>query len=351
MFCRNVQSLNAVHASGVQPITGRYPGHMTSNNQSKQTSAVRSFHCTSVRRNLSEFFPTCFREANRGHDEELSRLMKEHAHVMEEPPETEGFDPKFGRSWETSDLEVLRNPTLHALWFVLLKERNAMLSADSFFRETLKQRNPYRDRLRSVQQSMDNLKSVLEHRELTVAVVKHQAWLKKVSRHLGADFADDLMRTYLQYNSPTDPEEKEEIEKLKRDQLFSPNHERYHQPYEMWDLKLPGEEREKKEKIVVQYEHDIKWADMEYQYFNPNLWKLEYNQREKARKRIMKRQKYLFKKRFLRKGRSKSRVKDHPYRDPLEVEKMLGKYSGETAVSAKRELEEEFVSLLDPPKP
>ena len=52
--------------------------------------------------------------------------------------------------------------------FVLLKERNAMLTADSFFRATLKLRNPYRERLKSVQQSMDNLRQVMEHRVLTI---------------------------------------------------------------------------------------------------------------------------------------------------------------------------------------
>lgn len=233
---------------------------------------------------MAEFFPPCL----------FQGALGEHTDPDEGKDQNQGFDSKFGRDWEMSDLETQRNPTLHALWFVLLKERNAMLTADSFFRATLKQRNPYRDRLKSVQQSMDNLKQVMEHREHTVTVVKYKAWRNKVAAHLGEEFSDELTRTYLTYNSPTCPAEKERIEKLKRGQLLSPHHERYHQPYEMWDLKLPGEKREQKEKQVVQYEHDIKKHDMEYKYFNPETWKWERKIREKARRNIIKKNRERF---------------------------------------------------------
>lgn len=244
----------------------------------------RPFHSTSVRREMAEFFPSDLQKAWQGEDPSPDTANDK----------DQGFDSKFGRDWEMSDLETLRNPTLHALWFVLLKERNAMLTADSFFRATLKLRNPYRERLKSVQQSMDNLRQVMEHREHTVTVVKHKAWQAKVAAHLGEEFSEELTRTYLTYNSPTCPAEKESIEKLKRDQMLSPNHERYHQPYEMWDLKLPGEKKEQKVKQVVQYEHDIKKHDMAYKYFNPETWKWERNIREKARKNIIKRNRERF---------------------------------------------------------
>ena len=60
-----------------------------------------------------------------------------------------------------------------------------------------------------------------------MTVVKHKAWQVKVAAHLGEEFSEELTRTYLTYNSPTCPAEKESIEKLKRDQILSPNHERY----------------------------------------------------------------------------------------------------------------------------
>jgi len=290
-ICRSVQSVKAA-----QPR----PFHCTN---------VQSLHSTAVRRGIAEFFPNVT-QAAKGETKPKGNKVEDF--------QDERFESTFGRSWEMSDLETLRNPTLHALWFVLLKERNKMLTADDYFRATLKRRNPYRDQLKSVQQSMDNLKQVMEAREHTVTVVKHKAWLNKVSAHLGQDFAQDLLCTYLQYNSPTCEEEKRRMRDFKKSQLFSPNNERYHQPYEMWDLQL-AKKKEDKVKTVVQYEHDIKKQDMDYQYYNPLLWKRERRVREKARRNIVKRMREKFAKRT--KSIRSRRKRNNPFIRPVKKDK------------------------------
>ena len=65
-----------------------------------------------------------------------------------------------------------------------------MLTADSFFRATLKLRNPYRERLKSVQQSMDNLRQVMEHRVLTIISPFNLVILIKVNGKVGENNED-----------------------------------------------------------------------------------------------------------------------------------------------------------------
>ncbi|XP_059468409.1 large ribosomal subunit protein uL29m [Neocloeon triangulifer] len=70
---------------------------------------------------------------------------------------------KTGRSWRTDELRIKSNEDLHKLWFVLLKERNMLLSME---RECKKEyrvfANP--ERIDKVEESMENLEKVVRER-------------------------------------------------------------------------------------------------------------------------------------------------------------------------------------------
>ncbi|KAK2581581.1 hypothetical protein KPH14_002090 [Odynerus spinipes] len=70
---------------------------------------------------------------------------------------------KVGRNWKKDELRLKSNEDLHKLWFVLLKERNMLLTmqeackrADEIF--------PNPERLDKVEMSMENIESVVRER-------------------------------------------------------------------------------------------------------------------------------------------------------------------------------------------
>jgi len=68
-----------------------------------------------------------------------------------------------GRAWSTEELRLKSNSDLHKLWYVLLKEKNMLLTM-KFMRESraLVFANP--ERLDKVKESMENLESVVHER-------------------------------------------------------------------------------------------------------------------------------------------------------------------------------------------
>eukprot|EP00013_Stygamoeba_regulata_P005410 CAMPEP_0177634474 /NCGR_PEP_ID=MMETSP0447-20121125/3387_1 /TAXON_ID=0 /ORGANISM="Stygamoeba regulata, Strain BSH-02190019" /LENGTH=131 /DNA_ID=CAMNT_0019136197 /DNA_START=53 /DNA_END=448 /DNA_ORIENTATION=+ len=73
--------------------------------------------------------------------------------------------PPSGRAWTASQLRQKSFADLHGLWFVLLKERNMLLT--EFHRHTLPERSGgYKDKFRmvKVKKSMARLKTVVAER-------------------------------------------------------------------------------------------------------------------------------------------------------------------------------------------
>jgi large subunit ribosomal protein L47 len=70
---------------------------------------------------------------------------------------------KHGRSWKLPELRIKSNQDLHKLWFVLLKERNMLLTME----HEAKQEHrffPSPERLDKVKESMANLETVVRER-------------------------------------------------------------------------------------------------------------------------------------------------------------------------------------------
>ncbi|XP_014479560.1 PREDICTED: 39S ribosomal protein L47, mitochondrial [Dinoponera quadriceps] len=94
-------------------------------------------HITSERRDLMEFF--------------------------ENPEHWGKMEIKVGRSWRMEELRLKSNSDLHKLWFVLMKERNMLMTMEEACKEAY-EIFPNPERLDKVQNSMKNLESVVRER-------------------------------------------------------------------------------------------------------------------------------------------------------------------------------------------
>lgn len=70
---------------------------------------------------------------------------------------------KSGRSWTKDELRIKSNTDLHKLWYVLLKERNMLLTMEEDAKTECRL-FPSPERLDKVEESMENLESVVRER-------------------------------------------------------------------------------------------------------------------------------------------------------------------------------------------
>ena len=70
---------------------------------------------------------------------------------------------KVGRSWRKEELRLKSSEDLHKLWFVLLKERNMLLTMEEAYKEKFEY-FPNPERLDKVEDSMCNLETVVRER-------------------------------------------------------------------------------------------------------------------------------------------------------------------------------------------
>eukprot|EP01130_Rhizamoeba_saxonica_P001144 TRINITY_DN11022_c0_g1_i1.p1 TRINITY_DN11022_c0_g1~~TRINITY_DN11022_c0_g1_i1.p1 ORF type:complete len:170 (-),score=24.18 TRINITY_DN11022_c0_g1_i1:41-550(-) len=85
----------------------------------------------------------------------------------------EGEKPKTGRAWTASELRLKSFSDLHKLWFVLLKEKNMLLTQREKRRQT-KDHDDFKSpiRLRKVRKSMARIKFVVHERKIVVDKAK-----------------------------------------------------------------------------------------------------------------------------------------------------------------------------------
>ncbi|XP_011196970.2 39S ribosomal protein L47, mitochondrial [Zeugodacus cucurbitae] len=99
--------------------------------------SARSFHCTSPCRDLMEFF--------------------------DDPKNWSENEVKVGRAWKLEELRIKSNKELHQLWYVLLKERNMLLTMEHECNDKM-ELFPSPERVDKVKISMDNLETVVRER-------------------------------------------------------------------------------------------------------------------------------------------------------------------------------------------
>merc|ERR1712038_1135764 len=84
-------------------------------------------------------------------------------------------EPVVGRRYTRDELRTRSNSDLHKLWFVMLKERNLLLT----MREECKRLNrsmPEPTRYLKVKDSMKSILAVVEERELAVHQLNEERW-------------------------------------------------------------------------------------------------------------------------------------------------------------------------------
>ncbi|XP_071109335.1 large ribosomal subunit protein uL29m-like [Haliotis cracherodii] len=88
--------------------------------------------------------------------QDLSEFLDERKHWAEEKV-------KVGRPWKKDELRIKGNDDLHKLWYVLLKERNVLLTMEAEYKR-LCTLLPSPERIDKVEESMENLLSVVKER-------------------------------------------------------------------------------------------------------------------------------------------------------------------------------------------
>ncbi|KAH7429335.1 hypothetical protein KP509_09G042100 [Ceratopteris richardii] len=87
--------------------------------------------------------------------------------------------PVYGRAWKASELRLKSWDDLHKLWYVLLKEKNMLLTQKQIMNShNLRFPNP--ERLPKVRQSMCRLKQVLTERVLKEPNLRKRSDMKKL---------------------------------------------------------------------------------------------------------------------------------------------------------------------------
>ncbi|XP_055375466.1 39S ribosomal protein L47, mitochondrial [Condylostylus longicornis] len=110
---------------------------LNSNNQSTSFILTKKVHTTKILKDLMEFFDD---KKNWGESE-----------------------VKVGRHWQLDELRIKSNVDLHKLWYILLKERNMLLTMEHECNENM-QLFPSPERLDKVKISMRNLETVVRER-------------------------------------------------------------------------------------------------------------------------------------------------------------------------------------------
>ncbi|CAD6995829.1 39S ribosomal protein L47, mitochondrial [Ceratitis capitata] len=98
---------------------------------------TRTFHSTSPRQDLMEFF--------------------------DDPKNWSENEVKVGRAWKLEELRIKSNKELHQLWYILLKERNMLLTMEHECNDKM-ELFPSPERLDKVKISMGNLETVVRER-------------------------------------------------------------------------------------------------------------------------------------------------------------------------------------------
>ena len=70
---------------------------------------------------------------------------------------------RVGRQWHKDDLRTKSNEDLHKLWYVLLKERNMLMTMEHAYKQAV-ERYPNPERLDKVEESMENIEYVVRER-------------------------------------------------------------------------------------------------------------------------------------------------------------------------------------------
>ncbi|XP_037278194.2 mitochondrial ribosomal protein L47 [Rhipicephalus microplus] len=146
-LCRLLLSDIAAKSSVIRSTTSRIA----------QSPCSASLHNSCVQRGLMEFF---------------------------EPKDNWGADEvRSGKSWSKDELRIKSNSDLHKLWYILLKEKNMLLTMEEAAKREV-ELFPNPERIDKVKESMNNLEEVVRERNeayhlLEIGESGEQPWVPK----------------------------------------------------------------------------------------------------------------------------------------------------------------------------
>ncbi|XP_033641846.1 39S ribosomal protein L47, mitochondrial-like [Asterias rubens] len=134
----------------------------------KCAAHVRHRGLTSHHQQLLNTLPVASSQQRQFHRSPLYQGLEE---FFDDPKNYGEPDVKAGRHWEVDDIRLKDNATLHKLWYVLLKEKNMLLTLEA---EALRQDRfmPGEERLEKVEKSMSNIQQVIRERNEALTELK-----------------------------------------------------------------------------------------------------------------------------------------------------------------------------------
>ncbi|TGZ63072.1 hypothetical protein CRM22_007106 [Opisthorchis felineus] len=87
-----------------------------------------------------------------------------------------------GRPWRKEELRLKSNSDLHRLWYILLKERNMLMTMDEEHYRCL-ERMPNPERFEKVEESMENIMYVVQERNQAEALLEDGEWIGPKTVH------------------------------------------------------------------------------------------------------------------------------------------------------------------------
>ncbi|VDM34253.1 unnamed protein product [Hydatigera taeniaeformis] len=83
---------------------------------------------------------------------------------------------KAGRPWRVDELRRKNSADLHCLWYILLKERNMLMTMEEEHWRRL-ERMPNPERFEKVEESMENILQVIEERDKAICELERGEWV------------------------------------------------------------------------------------------------------------------------------------------------------------------------------
>lgn len=182
---------------------------------------------------------------------------------------------QVGRSWRLDELRIKSNQDLHKLWYVLLKEKNMLLTTEKAYnREYRSFPNP--ERIDKVEESMENIESVVRERNKAYWLLETDELGERPSTWSNNALGLYECKPCEEHENPQDLEER-----AFKPQLPVGYREKFVEKY------LKEKEEKQKEEEEFAKELIINFKDMEYETLKEHFPTIDYEFYKKVKDEIL----------------------------------------------------------------
>ncbi|KAK8753740.1 hypothetical protein OTU49_001390 [Cherax quadricarinatus] len=119
---------------------------------------------------------------------------------------------KVGRAWKLDELRIKSNEDLHKLWYVLLKEKNMLLTMEHAAQEE-NRLFPNPERIDKVEESMKNLEDVVKERNRAYWLLETGETGERPSSLIEDELGREVHKMFDEHPVPMDHESEDTISK------------------------------------------------------------------------------------------------------------------------------------------